>query len=647
MTISFSRYKYCPTAFKLITLLLLLALINQSGESRDWKDPKPLAGINTAQDEYAPFIHRDGSVYFSREGTEKKILYSDDSLKRSLQESKERSTAFSQIDAHYITEFGGNLIVGSLREGSRQDYMNIGLSRFSRNAYQKAYFIDSLLCDCYCSHPTYSRANQILAYTSNRINDDHNDTDIWLVNESGNPSLGGAYNFDLINTPYRETSPHFSGDTLFFASEGLGGQGGLDLFYTILDNGIWSRPVPLEVNSEYDEYDPFVSAEGTLYFVSERPGGQGGSDIYFAKASGEDIPTESIDLELKGYVSQVTIKRTDKYISVPLPTELRSDSPESDSFDLSPFDTENSNMLVKAVTDYAISDDRTHLPLKITAYLPNELETESKQNTKYYLDKRITNLYDEVSLQISRETRYPLNMKLESLFAIEYMIGEAGKSSLPNPVILTKQGLPLTYKIRNSLFSTVPSNMAFGLEYEAGKNRSWEIKIADSDNSFIGAGNRPPDSPIEYAFPKIEDLFYNSNSDIIIVARVTDGNDRLIGSDGFTVSLNRSIDLIYDFEETESGYKYQIYLSDDLRQEDILPYVKDMIGGRLMAASSISIVPTENPRKKQYAGIIKKAFADSGMRSNVFINTGAEPDYLQERFDWLYRLEILIPKSIN
>jgi hypothetical protein len=647
MTISLSRYKYCPNALKSITLWLLLALINQSGESRDWKDPKPLAGINTPKDEYAPFIHRDSLVYFSREGTEKKILYSNDSLKRSLQESKERSTAFSQIEAHYITEFGGNLLVGSLRDGSRQDYMNIGLSRFSRNAYQKAYFIDSLLCDCYCSHPTYSRANQILAFTSNRINNNPNDTDIWLINESGNPSMGGAYNFDLINTPYRETSPHFSGDTLFFASEGLGGQGGLDLFYTILDNGIWSRPVPLEVNSEYDEYDPFVSADGTLYFVSERPGGQGGSDIYFAKASIEDTPTESIDLELKGYVSKVTIKRTDKYISIPLPTELSSDSPESDSFDLSLFDIENSNMLVKAITDYAISDDRTHLPLKITAYLPNELETESKQNTKYYLDKRITNLYNEVSLQISREVQYPLNINLESLFAIEYMIGEAGKSRLPNPVILTKKDLPLTYKIRNSTYSSEPSNLAFGLEYEAEKNYSWEIKIADSDKSFIGAGNRPPESPIEYAIPNIKSIFDGSNSDLIIVAKITDGNERLIGSDGFTVTLNRRTDLIYDFEEIEYGYKYQVYLSDDLRKEDILPYIKDLIGGRLMAASSVGIVTKESQRTKQYPDIIKQAFADSGLSSNIFIDTRAKQDTLQAKYDWLYRLEIMIPKSIN
>jgi hypothetical protein len=304
-------------------------------------------------------------------------------------------------------------------------------------------------------------------------------------------------------------------------------------------------------------------------------------------------------------------------------------------------------MLVKAITDYAISDDRTHLPLKITAYLPNELETESKQNTKYYLDKRITNLYNEVSLQISREVQYPLNINLESLFAIEYMIGEAGKSRLPNPVILTKKDLPLTYKIRNSTYSSEPSNLAFGLEYEAEKNYSWEIKIADSDKSFIGAGNRPPESPIEYAIPNIKSIFDGSNSDLIIVAKITDGNERLIGSDGFTVTLNRRTDLIYDFEEIEYGYKYQVYLSDDLRKEDILPYIKDLIGGRLMAASSVGIVTKESQRTKQYPDIIKQAFADSGLSSNIFIDTRAKQDTLQAKYDWLYRLEIMIPKSIN
>ena len=76
----------------------------------------------------------------------------------------------------------------------------------------------------------------------------------------------------------------FTGDTLFFTSDGLGGQGGSDIFYSVrLPNGDWSAAVNLGkgVNSQYDELYPMLSADGKkFYFCSNGPKSMGGFDVF-------------------------------------------------------------------------------------------------------------------------------------------------------------------------------------------------------------------------------------------------------------------------------------------------------------------------------------------------------------------------------
>ncbi|MFL5762455.1 MAG: PKD domain-containing protein [Bacteroidia bacterium] len=80
------------------------------------------------------------------------------------------------------------------------------------------------------------------------------------------------------------THPFLSkdGSTLFFSSDMKGGKGGMDLYYSRWDEGVWSAPVNLgpEINSPYNEVFPFLSAENVLYFSSSMPNGYGGLDLY-------------------------------------------------------------------------------------------------------------------------------------------------------------------------------------------------------------------------------------------------------------------------------------------------------------------------------------------------------------------------------
>ena len=79
-------------------------------------------------------------------------------------------------------------------------------------------------------------------------------------------------------------NPFFFNDrTIVFSSRREGGYGGLDLWWTIWNDSLWTTPVNLgqAVNSAYDEDMPFLAHDGvTLYFSSNRTESMGGMDIF-------------------------------------------------------------------------------------------------------------------------------------------------------------------------------------------------------------------------------------------------------------------------------------------------------------------------------------------------------------------------------
>jgi len=80
------------------------------------------------------------------------------------------------------------------------------------------------------------------------------------------------------------------GQTLYFASDKPGGYGGVDLYKSIRDqSGNWSAPTNLgpSINTSGDEMFPFVAHDGTLYFASNGHLGLGGLDVFSSSYSKE------------------------------------------------------------------------------------------------------------------------------------------------------------------------------------------------------------------------------------------------------------------------------------------------------------------------------------------------------------------------
>lgn len=91
------------------------------------------------------------------------------------------------------------------------------------------------------------------------------------------------------------------GDTLWFASDAPGGFGGKDLWFSVLDGSDWSFPQNAGpfINTAGDELYPAIRADGTLYFASNGHAGYGGLDLY--KAIPDTMVRDKDSIEVQSY----------------------------------------------------------------------------------------------------------------------------------------------------------------------------------------------------------------------------------------------------------------------------------------------------------------------------------------------------------
>ncbi len=84
------------------------------------------------------------------------------------------------------------------------------------------------------------------------------------------------------NTGQPALSP--DGKYLFFVSDMNTGFGKTDIFYSENVTGTWSAPVNLgnKINTPGNEVTPFYDKSGKLYFASDGQGGSGGLDIFYS-----------------------------------------------------------------------------------------------------------------------------------------------------------------------------------------------------------------------------------------------------------------------------------------------------------------------------------------------------------------------------
>ncbi|MFP4022948.1 MAG: PKD domain-containing protein [Thiohalospira sp.] len=98
--------------------------------------------------------------------------------------------------------------------------------------------------------------------------------------------------FEYNNPEYNFAHPSLSedGQYLYFVSDMEGGYGGTDIYVCKFEGNNWSEPENLgpQINSEGNEFFPFIHSSGRLYFSSDGHEGEGRLDIFYSeKISGE------------------------------------------------------------------------------------------------------------------------------------------------------------------------------------------------------------------------------------------------------------------------------------------------------------------------------------------------------------------------
>lgn len=198
--------------------------------------------------------------------------------------------------------------------------------------------------------------------------------DIYKIEMKGDGNWTAPVNLGPeVNTADNEDAPFIHPDqhTLFFTSDGHNGMGGRDIFKSTLVDGRWTNPENMgyPVNTTANDNYFTLIADGTRgYFSSDRKGGYGGQDIYYI-----DMPEESRNIPLTMLKGKILDAETGK----PLKTKIYVIDNETDKklafvYDPDP-ETGNYLVILPPAKNYDIVvESEGFLPYTLNIHIPNQ-----------------------------------------------------------------------------------------------------------------------------------------------------------------------------------------------------------------------------------------------------------------------------------
>jgi outer membrane protein OmpA-like peptidoglycan-associated protein/tetratricopeptide (TPR) repeat protein len=168
-------------------------------------------------------------------------------------------------------------------------------------------------------HPAFSKDGNTMYFVSN-MEGTLGDADLFRVKKIQQPNKKGELEWvwsapenmgPQFNTKGKEMFPYVdSRGVIFFASDGLIGFGGLDIFaaFPVADSfNVMNLGQP--INSTYDDFSFIINdALNEGYFTSNRPGGIGSDDIYSFKVGKQKLYINVKSLKSKLPIASSTVK---------------------------------------------------------------------------------------------------------------------------------------------------------------------------------------------------------------------------------------------------------------------------------------------------------------------------------------------------
>lgn len=195
-------------------------------------------------------------------------------------------------------------------------------------------------------HPAFNRRGNVLFFASD-MPGGFGGSDLYLVKKIGKNKWSKPVNLgDKINTEGNEMFPFYedSYGHLFFASNGLNGLGGLDVYvatktpigFDMVEN------LGAPVNTQWDDFAYIIDKKNKNgYFSSNRPSGKGGDDLYQFAFSGKYKEYVEPKDSISSYTYRMAVLNEETSQPIPkaqvmldvVPTETASNGTVSAQFD--------------------------------------------------------------------------------------------------------------------------------------------------------------------------------------------------------------------------------------------------------------------------------------------------------------------------
>ncbi|GEM_PF-3019468 len=292
-----------------------------------------LENLNTQNDEFAPSYDRiNNYLYFNcsnnQKNITKKVKFSDIFNLTNNSDKLIKNITINQIilandeyindiiNPSYITFHNGYAIYTGKVQKQFGAILGLYQTNFVKNNWENGKIISQFSNDRFAFQPTLSPDGNKLIYCVSKINQP-DDTDLKLAMRNSNNDWVEVDDLNELNSNLSEITPFFAADdTLFFASNGLNGKGGYDIFYSVNVNGVWEKPRPLtELNTEFNESDYIKLNNNISLFSSDRIGTKGGLDLWTAfEKQNIDNVADSLFIRLGTNVSEINAQKVEEHI---------------------------------------------------------------------------------------------------------------------------------------------------------------------------------------------------------------------------------------------------------------------------------------------------------------------------------------------
>ncbi len=575
-----------------ICLILTLCLIVLPCQSQHyyWGNPVNIRSLNSSKDDFAPSWNNfEKRLYFSstRNGKSKLFITNIiDSVTFAAPSELKDPLNKTQGNLSYVVFLSETeAIINAFRIGRRQSFLNIFYSQRRTGSWQRPSPLDSLECECFVLHPSVSPDGRTIVFASD-MNQEGN-LDLYTANLKQDGSWGEVTNLVDINTDGNEITPFFaSQDTLYFASDGYGGPGGFDLFFSVRREGYWTKPIPLsEINTRFNESDFIVLPNGLSMFASDRPEGLGGLDLYLAfkvlnKSVAENQATELV-LSISAQVPSVRVMREFEYDLFEIPSSI----PE--------MYVNEANAFSELYNDTQIEPNAENIYRHIYSIYLNRL-TKTKSNLIIAFDTNNYKLREKIDSVVNEFYEKFPNLRSNISFAFrdgQEIAFLSSDSLLFEPLQLGRENFSFEPSQLDITLNAIPNDMV----------SSWEFGVAGMFATYVDS-TLPASHSIQLEPQKFDEVYLrNKLGDTLslhLFARDTLGRHY---SQTYSIILNksyRSLQRSYQYKNKLYQKVYLFNLNKDFRQWQSFRMLFNRISEFKDYIKSFVILPGDNLEKE-------------------------------------------------